>query len=111
VTGPTAAAGLQRWFLDAQPADRRGQAFALLSTGLMTLQGVGPTAFGEFATIPAALITAAAGAALVPLLLRRSPSPVPGMVELVGCVVKSHELSEPTMDGRVGEDDCVRAHH
>jgi MFS family permease len=73
--------GLQRRFLDALPAGHRGQAFALLSTGLMTLQGLGPAAFGalgEFATIPAALMTAGAATALVPLLfLRRSPSPTP----------------------------------
>jgi predicted MFS family arabinose efflux permease len=38
--------GLQQAFLDAVPQDNRGQAFGLLGTGLMTLQGVGPLAFG-----------------------------------------------------------------
>ena len=38
--------GLQQAFLDAVPPATRGQAFGLLSTGLMTLQGLGPLAFG-----------------------------------------------------------------
>ncbi|HWM03086.1 MAG TPA: MFS transporter [Actinophytocola sp.] len=38
--------GLQRAFRDALPDETRGQAFGLMSTGLMTLQGVGPTVFG-----------------------------------------------------------------
>jgi predicted MFS family arabinose efflux permease len=38
--------GLQQAFLDAVPPANRGQAFGLLSTGLMTLQGLGPLAFG-----------------------------------------------------------------
>ena len=38
--------GLQQRFVDAVPADRGGQAFGLMSTGLMTLQGVGPAVFG-----------------------------------------------------------------
>ncbi|AWZ08056.1 MFS transporter [Streptomyces sp. ICC4] len=33
--------GLDQWYLDAVPADLRGRAMTLLSTGLMTLQGVG----------------------------------------------------------------------
>ncbi len=37
---------MQRPFRDAVPAEVRGQAFGLMSTGLMTLQGVGPTVFG-----------------------------------------------------------------
>jgi predicted MFS family arabinose efflux permease len=38
--------GLQARFNDALPDDARGQAFGLLSTGLMTLQGLGPFVFG-----------------------------------------------------------------
>lgn len=38
--------GLQQRFVDAVPAERNGQAFGLMSTGLMTLQGVGPAVFG-----------------------------------------------------------------
>jgi hypothetical protein len=38
--------GLQQRFVQAFPVDRGGQAFGLMSTGLMTLQGVGPTVFG-----------------------------------------------------------------
>ncbi|WP_411101836.1 MFS transporter [Streptomyces sp. cmx-4-9] len=33
--------GLDQWWVDAVPADLRGRAMTLLSTGLMTLQGVG----------------------------------------------------------------------
>ncbi|HEV2782653.1 MAG TPA: MFS transporter [Actinophytocola sp.] len=43
--------GIQRPFLDAIPDDVRGQAFALRSTGLMTLQGMGPVAFGGLAEV------------------------------------------------------------
>jgi hypothetical protein len=77
------ALGLQRRFLDAVPGHHRGQAFALLSTGLMTLQGVGPAVFGtmgQVASIPAALVTAGAATTLVPLLLlslHRAPAPTP----------------------------------
>ncbi|MFE6625166.1 MFS transporter [Streptomyces sp. NPDC057740] len=41
--------GLQRPFLDALPQDGRGQAFGLLGSGSMTLQGVGPACFGTVA--------------------------------------------------------------
>jgi hypothetical protein len=53
--------GLQRPFLDAVPEAMRGQAFALLSTGLMTLQGLGPVLAGEVAgwTSPGVAIGAA----------------------------------------------------
>jgi hypothetical protein len=43
--------GLQRVFLDAIPQTQRGQAFALLSTGLMSLQGLGPVVFGALAHV------------------------------------------------------------
>jgi MFS family permease len=45
--------GLQRAFVDAVPERGRGQAFGLLSTGLMTLQGVGPAVFGGVAAVTA----------------------------------------------------------
>ncbi|MEU3028753.1 MFS transporter [Streptomyces incarnatus] len=41
--------GLQRPFLDALPGDGQGQAFGLLGSGNMTLQGVGPACFGSVA--------------------------------------------------------------
>ncbi|KOG14715.1 MULTISPECIES: MFS transporter [Streptomyces] len=41
--------GLQRPFLDALPQDSQGQAFGLLGSGGMTLQGVGPACFGAAA--------------------------------------------------------------
>ncbi|MFF9982253.1 MFS transporter [Streptomyces erythrochromogenes] len=41
--------GLQRLFLDALPQDRQGQAFGLLGSGSMTLQGLGPACFGTVA--------------------------------------------------------------
>ena len=44
------ALGLQRPFLDALPQDGQGQAFGLLGSGSMTLQGVGPVCLGLAAT-------------------------------------------------------------
>ncbi|MFH9821681.1 MFS transporter [Streptomyces bobili] len=41
--------GLQRPFLDALPQEGQGQAFGLLGSGSMTLQGVGPACFGAVA--------------------------------------------------------------
>lgn len=57
--------GLQQPFLDALPARLRGQGFGLLATGLMSGQGLLPSAFGSAATVlgPAAAI-ATAGAAV-----------------------------------------------
>ncbi|WP_051944242.1 MFS transporter [Streptacidiphilus rugosus] len=43
--------GLQRAFLDALPERGQGQAFGLLGSGNMTLQGVGPACFGMLATL------------------------------------------------------------
>lgn len=42
--------GLQRPFLDALPQDGQGQAFGLLGSGSMTLQGVGPVRLGAAAS-------------------------------------------------------------
>ncbi|MFD8013886.1 MFS transporter [Streptomyces sp. NPDC058955] len=41
--------GVQRPFLDALPQEGQGQAFGLLGSGGMTLQGVGPVCFGAVA--------------------------------------------------------------
>ncbi|MGH3880639.1 MAG: MFS transporter [Actinophytocola sp.] len=58
--------GVQRPFRDAIPTLVRGQAFGLVSTGLMTLQGVGPTVFGLTAeVVPVGVVMAAGGAATV----------------------------------------------
>jgi predicted MFS family arabinose efflux permease len=46
--------GLQRAFVDAVPESHRGQAFTILSTGLMTVQGVGPLAMGAAAQLVSA---------------------------------------------------------
>lgn len=49
--GPAYVLGIQRRFLDSVPAPILGQAFGLLSTGLMTFQGAGPALFGALAEI------------------------------------------------------------
>jgi predicted MFS family arabinose efflux permease len=65
-TGFAYGLGIQRRFLDALPEERRGQAFGLLSSGLMTLQGVGPAVFGALAEVaPIRYAVALAGAATV----------------------------------------------
>jgi predicted MFS family arabinose efflux permease len=43
--------GLQRPLLAAVPATRQGQAFGLLGSGTMTLQGLGPTCTGALAAV------------------------------------------------------------
>ncbi|MFF5225463.1 MFS transporter [Dactylosporangium sp. NPDC000521] len=73
-TGFAYGLGLQRAFLAAAPEDRRGQLFALLSTGMMALQGLSPLLLGTVAELTSpALAIASAGAAtvLVTPLLRR----------------------------------------
>jgi hypothetical protein len=47
--GPTYILGLQRRFLEAVPPLILGQAFGLLTTGLMSFQGVGPALLGAVA--------------------------------------------------------------
>jgi predicted MFS family arabinose efflux permease len=62
--------GLQGRFLEAVPEDVRGQSFTLMSTGLMTLQGMGPLAFGGLAElIPIGSAIAAAGVATLGVAL------------------------------------------
>jgi MFS family permease len=75
------ALGLQRPFVDAVPEASRGQAFGLLSTGLMTLQGLGPVLFGavaqaagvRWAIAVAGLATAACVTLITPVLRRARP--------------------------------------
>ena len=62
--------GVQRPFLDAVDPNLRGQAFAVLTTGLMTLQGLGPVVIGLIAqgvSIGAAMAVAGAGPVLIGL--------------------------------------------
>jgi MFS family permease len=68
--------GLQRAFVDAVPELTRGQAFGLLSMGLMTLQGIGPVVFGGVAQLSSAKwAMAAAGVATVASALLVSGRP------------------------------------
>jgi predicted MFS family arabinose efflux permease len=66
--------GLQRAFLEAVPEAVRGQGFAVLSTGLMTLQGLGPALFGALGewTGPAVAIACAGIATAATALLMRT---------------------------------------
>ncbi|WP_420811743.1 MFS transporter [Micromonospora endophytica] len=58
--------GLARRFLDAVPEARRGQAFGLLSTGLMAAQGLAAAGAGALSEVLVpGLVMAAAGAASV----------------------------------------------
>jgi predicted MFS family arabinose efflux permease len=62
--GAAFALGLQQPFNDALPDDSRGQAFGLMSTGLMTCQGIGPLLFGGLTEFMAVgVVMALAGAA------------------------------------------------
>ena len=82
-TGFAYAVGLQRPFLEALPTDHQGQAFGLLSSGLMTLQGLGPVLLGTVASLAGTgQAMAAAGVATVVTgawmaSWRRTPSPHP----------------------------------
>lgn len=62
--------GLQRRFVDAVPEEVRGQAFGLLSTGLMTGQAVGAALVGVLGELfsPRLAIVAAGGAAILTAL-------------------------------------------
>jgi predicted MFS family arabinose efflux permease len=56
--------GVQRRFLDALDVGHQGHAFALLSTGLMSLQGLGPVVLGmlaEAVSIGVAMVVAGTG--------------------------------------------------
>ncbi|HEY6597299.1 MAG TPA: MFS transporter [Asanoa sp.] len=75
------ALGLQRPFVDAVTEASRGQAFGLLSTGLMTLQGLGPVLLGAVAQVAgvrwaialAGIATAACVTLVTPVLRRARP--------------------------------------
>jgi len=62
------ALGVQRPFLESLDPAVRGQGFAVLTTGLMTLQGVGPLLIGlvaQYASVSTAMAVAGAGPILV----------------------------------------------
>ena len=68
---------LQRPFRDAVPDDNRGQAFGLLSTGLMTAQGLGPLVWGlltELVPVPVAvMLGGVAGVGIACWLIGKQP--------------------------------------
>ncbi|HEY2309328.1 MAG TPA: MFS transporter [Streptosporangiaceae bacterium] len=73
--GPAYILGIQRRFLDAVPPLVLGQAFGLLSTGLMTFQGAGPALFGAVAqTTSPGPAMALAGAAIIMTALGLLPA-------------------------------------
>ncbi|MFH9473192.1 MFS transporter [Streptomyces anulatus] len=80
--------GLQRPFLDALPQDGQGQAFGLLGSGSMTLQGIGPVCMGAVAAVigTGGAIALAGGAAVLTAgwiltwLPPASPTPAPNRV-------------------------------
>jgi MFS family permease len=65
--GVTYLLGLQQPFLDSVPAELRGQAFGLNSTGAMTSQGVGPWLVGALAAFlgPAGAMAISGGTSIV----------------------------------------------
>jgi len=64
--GPAYILGIQRRFLDAVPPLILGQAFGLLTTGLMTFQGIGPALLGAVADrTSAGMAMALAGVATI----------------------------------------------
>lgn len=87
--------GLDRMYLDAVPEELRGRAMTLLSTGLMTLQGVGMALAGLAAEFwPVHLVVAGSGVlgtAVVLLLLaelRAAAEPVRGPKRETGLTAK-----------------------
>jgi len=74
--------GLSRPYLDAVPDRLRGQSFGLLSTGLMTVQGIGPAVAGGLAELvriaPAMGLAGAAGVACGTVLHRPLSRLLPG---------------------------------
>jgi predicted MFS family arabinose efflux permease len=68
--------GVAAPFRDAVPERRRGQAFALLSAGLMTAQGIGPVVWGALAEVVSpghAIAVAGAMALLTSAAVHRGP--------------------------------------
>ena len=77
-SGIAYALPLQAAFVEALPVDVRGRGFGLLSSGLMTAQGLGTVAIGALASaLSAALAIVAAGVIMTVsvMMLRRSLSP------------------------------------
>lgn len=75
--------GLARRFLDAVPPARRGQAFGLTSTGMMTAQGLaaaGAGALSELTGPAVAMAVAGAGSLVATLALWRTLGPGDGPV-------------------------------
>jgi predicted MFS family arabinose efflux permease len=99
--GTAYAIGLQRPFLDAVPEDRSGQAFALLSAGLMTVQGLAPVALGGIAevTSPETGIAVAGVAVLllIPAARPRKFLPRRGSTTIIGDRAKDHGGSVPAV--------------
>ncbi|MGW0957669.1 MFS transporter [Streptomyces gelaticus] len=95
--------GLQRPFLDALPQDAQGQAFGLLGSGNMTLQGVGPACFGSVAAGigTGGAIALAGGAAVLTAgwilswHLHTSPVPVPNCSTGSENGTEQHACSSP----------------
>ncbi|MDH6612817.1 putative MFS family arabinose efflux permease [Streptomyces sp. SAI-208] len=95
--------GLQRPFLDALPQDGQGQAFGLLGSGSMTLQGVGPVCLGSVAAgvgTGGAIALAGGAVALTAgwiLTWHPSPSPVPVPNDSAGSEnsMEQHACSPP----------------
>jgi predicted MFS family arabinose efflux permease len=83
--------GLELRFVDAVPEDRRGLAFSLRSTGLMTAQGIGPAIFGALAqVVPVGTtialcggLTVAAGTGVVLRAMRPLSRPAPAVPQAV----------------------------
>jgi predicted MFS family arabinose efflux permease len=89
--------GLQRRFVDAVPEEVRGQAFGLLSTGLMTGQAVGAAlvgVVGELFSPRLAIVTAGGAAILVALALSRALRPET-VLSLEALGKKERKVSRP----------------
>ncbi|MET9321567.1 MFS transporter [Streptomyces sp. NPDC003038] len=90
--------GLDQWYVDAVPEEMRGRAMTLLSTGLMTLQGVGMALAGVAAEfLPVHVVVAGSGAlgtVVVLLLLAELRAAAPQ---------KEEEGQEPKEAGEAGE--------
>lgn len=107
--------GLQRPFLDALPQNGQGQAFGLLGSGSMTLQGVGPVCFGSVAAGigTGGAIALAGGAAVLTMRLdsHLAPAHLPGpRPELLNGIRERHRTAcvqfscAVTVAGRVGRE-------
>nr|BFE64585.1 hypothetical protein GCM10020063_091110 [Dactylosporangium thailandense] len=92
--------GVQAAFRDALPADGRGQAFGLLSTGLMTAQGLLPALAGLLAeALRPGLVVGLLGAAT--LLIAAGAAP--------GLVRRQDRREQQQRAGHGGRDDEVEA--